>query len=77
MKAAVGDRLIIESLHLDGPRRKGVITALHHSDGSPPYVVRWLDEEHETLIFPGPDAHVEPRREHGEHREKETRPAGR
>ncbi|WP_405087808.1 DUF1918 domain-containing protein [Microbispora sp. NBC_01389] len=75
MKAAVGDRLIIESLHLDGPRRTGVITALHHSDGSPPYMVRWLDEEHETLIFPGPDAHVEPRRER--RREAGARPAAR
>ncbi|MEN3541015.1 DUF1918 domain-containing protein [Microbispora sp. ZYX-F-249] len=65
MKASVGDRLVIESLHLDGPRRVGIITALYHGDGSPPYFVRWLDEEHETLIFPGTDAHVEHRAEHG------------
>ncbi|MEU7880218.1 DUF1918 domain-containing protein [Microbispora bryophytorum] len=63
MKAAVGDRLIIESRHLDGPRRTGIITGLYQSDGSPPYVVRWLDEKHETLIFPGPGAHVEYRRD--------------
>ncbi len=59
MKAAVGDRLVVESPHTDEPRRIGVITALRHADGSPPYTVRWLDEEHEVLIFPGPDAHIE------------------
>ncbi|MEU4223116.1 DUF1918 domain-containing protein [Nonomuraea sp. NPDC026600] len=60
MKAAVGDRLVIESAHLGEARRIGVIVALHHDDGSPPYDVRWLDEKHETLVYPGPDAHVEP-----------------
>jgi hypothetical protein len=58
MKAAVGDQLIIESTHLDEPRRVGIIVSLHHEDGSPPYVVRWEDQEHETLVFPGPDARV-------------------
>jgi hypothetical protein len=39
--------------------RVGVVTALRHPDGSPPYEVRWLDDGHEGLIFPGPEAHVE------------------
>ncbi|WP_433498887.1 DUF1918 domain-containing protein [Sphaerimonospora sp. CA-214678] len=35
---------------------------LHNPDGSPPYTVHWLDEEkHETLFFPGPEAHIEHR----------------
>ncbi|GAA4236645.1 hypothetical protein FHR32_008286 [Streptosporangium album] len=59
MKADIGDRLVVESAHLGEPRRIGVITALHHADGSPPYEVRWLDQEHEALVFPGPDAHIE------------------
>ncbi|GAA3248129.1 DUF1918 domain-containing protein [Nonomuraea helvata] len=59
MKAAVGDRLVVEGAHQGEPRRIGVIVALHHDDGTPPYVVRWFDEEHETLVYPGPDAHVE------------------
>ncbi|GAA4585657.1 hypothetical protein GCM10023194_28990 [Planotetraspora phitsanulokensis] len=58
MRAAVGDRLIIESPPSGGAPRTGVITALYHSDGSPPYVVHWLDEAHETMFFPGPDAHI-------------------
>ncbi|GAA2899210.1 hypothetical protein GCM10010517_64720 [Streptosporangium fragile] len=59
MKAEVGDRLIVESAHLGEPRRIGIITALHHADGSPPYDVRWLDQQHDVMVFPGPDAHIE------------------
>ncbi|MEQ4725899.1 MULTISPECIES: DUF1918 domain-containing protein [unclassified Nonomuraea] len=59
MKAAIGDRLVVEGAHQGEPRRIGVIVALHHDDGTPPYVVRWFEEEHETLVYPGPDAHVE------------------
>jgi len=56
----VGDRLVLEGTHVGEPRRIGVITELRHDDGTPPYVVRWLDDGHEALIFPGPDARVEP-----------------
>jgi len=59
MKANVGDRLVQEGTHLDDPRRVGVITEIHHPDGSPPYLVSWLGGG-ETLVFPGPDARVEP-----------------
>ncbi|MDF5755240.1 DUF1918 domain-containing protein [Spongiactinospora sp. TRM90649] len=59
MKAAVGDRLIVEHPTLGGSRRVGVITEVRNDDGSPPYTVHWLDQEHTTLVFPGPDAHVE------------------
>ncbi|MEV1238949.1 DUF1918 domain-containing protein [Nonomuraea sp. NPDC050022] len=58
MKASVGDRLIVEGTYNHEPRRIGVITELRHDDGSPPYVVHWIDSEHETLVFPGPDARV-------------------
>ncbi|GAA2287406.1 hypothetical protein GCM10010149_37220 [Nonomuraea roseoviolacea subsp. roseoviolacea] len=61
MKAAIGDRLVIKGAHLGETRRVGIIIALRHDDGSPPYDVRWLDEKHETLVYPGPDAHIEPR----------------
>jgi hypothetical protein len=37
-----------------------VITAVRHPDGTPPYAVRWLDSDQEVLVFPGPEAHVEP-----------------
>ena len=59
MTAAVGDRLVVRSQHLDGPVRDGEILGVSHADGSPPYVVRWSDSGRETLFFPGPDAYVE------------------
>lgn len=59
MKAHRGDRLILEGTHVGDQRRIGIITELRHADGTPPYVVRWLDTGHEALVFPGPDARVE------------------
>ncbi|MEU8173139.1 DUF1918 domain-containing protein [Microbispora hainanensis] len=64
MKASVGDRLIVESIHRGKAGRIGIVVALYHTDGSPPYLVRWLDEERETpCYYPGPDARIE---HHGE-----------
>jgi hypothetical protein len=59
LNAKVGDRLVIDGLHVGGERRVGVITALRHPDGTPPYEVRWLDSGHAALVFPGPEAHIE------------------
>lgn len=59
MKAHRGDRLIIEGTHVGDGRRIGVIVELRHADGTPPYVVRWLDDGHQVLVFPGPNARVE------------------
>jgi hypothetical protein len=59
MKAKVGDRLILEGIHVDDPRRVGVILDIQHPDGTPPYLVRWLADDHESLVFPGPEARVE------------------
>ena len=60
VKAKVGDRLIEEGTHVGDHRRVGVITALRHDDGTPPYVVRWLEADQETVVYPGSDAHIEP-----------------
>lgn len=51
MRAHVGDRLITEGAD---SQRACVIIGLHHGDGSPPYVVRWLTDGHIALMFPGP-----------------------
>jgi hypothetical protein len=59
MKASVGDRLVLASSVVDGTVRDGVVIAVRHDDGSPPYTVRWSDSGEETLVWPGPDAHVE------------------
>lgn len=59
MHAKVGDRLVVRSQHIEGHVRDGEILEVKHEDGSPPYLVRWSDDGHEALVFPGPDAFVE------------------
>jgi hypothetical protein len=56
MKADVGDWLVINGTTLDKPEQRGLITEVHSSDGSPPYVVEWLETGHLATVFPGPDA---------------------
>lgn len=58
MEARLGDQLVIESTTSGATRRDGEIVGLHHEDGTPPYEVRWSDTNEVTLVFPGPDAHV-------------------
>jgi Domain of unknown function (DUF1918) len=50
MRAQVGDRLWPDG----DPSRVGVVIGLHNSNGSPPYVVKWLSDGHIALVFPGP-----------------------
>jgi Domain of unknown function (DUF1918) len=59
MMAQIGDRIILDGTHLGDPRRIGVITAVAHAGGAPPYEVRWLDDGRTTFIFPGPEAKIE------------------
>ncbi len=58
MKAQVGDWLVIKGCTVDRPEQRGLITEVHAADGSPPYVVHWLDNDHVAMVFPGPDAIV-------------------
>ena len=74
MKAQPGDWLIVEGPTLNDHRREGLITKLRHIDGSPPYFVRWLDTDDLTLVFPGPDAHVETPEQHRPVREVANEP---
>jgi len=59
MIAHVGDQIVLEGTHLGDHRRVGVITSVG-ADGNPPYQVRWLDDGRTTMIFPGPEARIEP-----------------
>jgi hypothetical protein len=54
MQAKMGDWLVIK-----GPAtEQGLITEVRSSDGSPPYVIRWLDTGRVAMVFPGSDAVV-------------------
>jgi len=59
MIVQVGDGIIVKGTHVGEAARVGVVMALRHPDGTPPYEVRRLDDGHVGLIFPGPETHVE------------------
>ena len=58
MKAKVGDWLVMKGTTIDQPGQRGLISEVHSPDGSPPYVVRWLETDHVATVFPGSDALV-------------------
>jgi len=58
MKANVGDKLVVLSNQLDHPAAEGEIIEVHGTDGDPPFLVRWNEDGHEGLVFPGPDSKV-------------------
>ena len=56
MQAKVGDWLVIKGHRVGQADREAQILAVEGEEGGPPYRVRWLDDEHISLVFPGPDA---------------------
>jgi hypothetical protein len=58
MHANPGDWLVVEKAGIGEETRRGRIEEVRSTDGAPPYLVRWLDTDHEALVFPGSDAHV-------------------
>jgi hypothetical protein len=54
--AEVGNWLVVRSRLVDQPVRAGQIVDVSDPDGSPPYVVHWLDDERTSVVFPGADA---------------------
>jgi len=58
MHAEPGDWLIVASSTVDHQFRRGYIAEVPAQDGTPPYRVRWTDDDRTTLVFPGPDARV-------------------
>lgn len=59
MRASVGDRYVLVSSTVGAQAREGTVVELRHEDGSPPFVVEWSDTGERTLVFPGPDAHLQ------------------
>ncbi len=59
MQASVGDQLHVHGRTVGEQDHVGEIVEVRGADGEPPYLVRHTDG-HETLVFPGPDAVVEP-----------------
>jgi hypothetical protein len=66
MRASVGDRIVVRPHHVGEPVRDAEILEVRGDEGGPPYVVKWADDGHEGLFFPGSDALVE----HFEHTDR-------
>jgi hypothetical protein len=58
MKAKNGDWLVMKGTTAGQHDHRGLIIEVHSEDGSPPYVVRWLNTDHEATVYPGSDAIV-------------------
>jgi hypothetical protein len=58
MYAEVGDLLVIRGHYVGQAERAAEILEVRGPNGTPPYVVRWLEDEHVGLLFPGPDATI-------------------
>jgi hypothetical protein len=58
MHAKPGDWLIVETSTLDRHSVRGHIEEVLSGDGQPPYRVRWISDDHVSVVFPGPDARV-------------------
>ena len=69
MRASVGDRIVIQGHYVGEPDRDCQVLEVRGADGGSPYVVRWADDGHEALFFPGSDARLE----HFEHAAKRHR----
>lgn len=59
MQASVGDRIVIHGHRSGEPDRDGEILGIEGEDGAPPYTVRWGDNGHTTVFFPGSDASIQ------------------
>jgi hypothetical protein len=62
MQAAIGDRVHFKGNVVGKQEHSAVVIEARGEDGGPPYLVRH-DDGHQTLVFPGPDAWVEHRKE--------------
>ncbi len=69
MRAHPDDQIVVRGHRMGQPDRKGRLIEARGPDGSPPYLVRWDDNGHTTLFFPGTDCVVEHLHEAGTHEE--------
>ena len=58
MRAEIGDRIVVRGHHIGEPDRDAVVLDVGGPDGGPPYRVRWANDGHVGLFFPGSDATV-------------------
>jgi CBS domain-containing protein len=59
LRAEPGDRLVISGHELGEVERDAEVLEARGAEGGAPFLVRWEDNGHETLLYPGSDARVE------------------
>ena len=60
LQASAGDRILVPGRRVSQPVRDCLVLDVRGPDGHAPYFVRWGDNGHEGIFFPGNDAKVEP-----------------
>jgi len=59
MDVKTGDHLVVRGRTVAQPDRTAEVLKVLGADGGPPYQVRWIEDGHEGVFFPGSDALVE------------------
>lgn len=59
MEAHIGDHVVVEGARVGQPRRSGEVLEILRGAGGDRLRVRWEGTEHETVLAPGPDLHLE------------------
>jgi hypothetical protein len=59
MNVKPGDHLVVRGHTITQPDRNAEVLKVLGTNGGPPYQVRWADDGHEGVFFPGSDATVE------------------
>lgn len=57
MKARVGDWLLVKTSNGSRRARRAQVVKIG-DNGEPPYIVRWLDDDREVMIFPAATAEI-------------------
>ena len=57
MHGQVGDEIVVDSMEVGVPPRRGAILEVRGEVGEEHYFVRWSDG-HESIFFPGSTAHT-------------------
>ncbi|GAA1205499.1 DUF1918 domain-containing protein [Prauserella alba] len=73
MQAQAGDWLLVKSAAVGSGDELGLILETRGPGGTPPFQVRWLRDDREGLVFPGPDAVVLTAREKAAADERQRR----
>lgn len=58
MHASIGDRIVIKGHRVGESDRDCEVLEIKGPDGGSPYLVRWGDDGHQGLFFPGTDAEL-------------------